>query len=139
MKKYPEESIKTLYRYHLDGTGQVEWNRVKLSIRARFQYVFEGFSSFGDLDRNRLVTRQRIRADYHPFGTRLELAVSLESWFLHGDSDGTEFRQVRYSGIFQYNLDFRSGLTLRYILEDEYNRKNPVLKHILLFGYAYRL
>jgi hypothetical protein len=139
LKKFPEEPIRTLYRYHLDGTGQLQNSRVRLSLRSRFQYIFEGFSNLGDPDRSRLVSRQRFRADYHPFGTRVELAASLESWFLHGGEEGAEFRQVRYSGNFRYNLTFKSDFTFRYILEDEYNRKNPVRKHILLFGYAYRL
>jgi hypothetical protein len=46
---------------------------------------------------------------------------------------------MRYSGGVEYALNFSSSLTLRYILEDEFNVKDPLQSHILLAGFAYTL
>ncbi len=135
----PERSLNTWYRHHLDLAGRWDISRLRLLVRGRIQYIIGDWTQFADLEENKLTTRQRFRVRYHPFGTRLEISASLESWFRHGDGAGIEFWQIRYAGDLLYHLNFRSSLTFGYILEDEYNRNNPGRRHIVVFGYAYRI
>jgi len=46
---------------------------------------------------------------------------------------------MRYSGGVEYALNFSSSLTLRYMLEDEFNMKDPLQSRILLAGFAHTL
>jgi hypothetical protein len=39
----------------------------------------------------------------------------------------------------QFALNFRSEFDLSYVIEDEFNRVNPLLSHIVVIGYSYKL
>ena len=47
--------------------------------------------------------------------------------------------KMRYSAGAGYALNFRSELSIRYILEGEINVANPLQSHILVFGFSHSL
>ncbi len=134
-----ELQLRTKYRIHVDLTGSHSLGGVDLSLRARLQYGFEEIFNTGVSGNNKFVNRFRLKASYHIFGTRFGGFATLESYHLFSDQRGVLFYKMRYSAGAQFDLDFRSQFTLRYILEDEFNVRNPLQSHILLFGYAYKL
>lgn len=132
-----EQGIRTRYRFHLDGTGHYELARIDLSLRTRLQYGFEEITAFRYFI-NALVNRNRLKVEHHIFGTRIGWFASLESW--HGS--GNEYRwltfAMRYSAGISFTPSFRSGFSLRYILEDEFNVRDPMQLHVLVLGYSHR-
>jgi hypothetical protein len=134
-----EGNLQPGYRIHADATGKYTWAGVDLSLRVRFQYGFEEFIYFADISDNAFVNRNRIKASYHIFGTRFEVFGSAEAWGLLNNLDGRFFKRMRYSAGGSCQLNFRSNLGLSYILEDEFNRVNPMQSHILVFSYFYNL
>jgi len=127
------------YRIHADASGKyTEWG-VDFSLRVRFQYGFEEFFYITSFSENAFVNRYRAKAAYHIFGTRFDVFASLEPWGLINNYDGRFFKKVRYSAGGTYNLNFQSQVGIRYIIEDEFNRLNPLQSHILVFSYTYKL
>ncbi len=134
-----ESRINPKYRIHADVVGKSALGAVDLSLRVRFQYGFEAFIYFNDLRYNSLVNRVRVKAAYHIFGTRFSLFGSAENWGLMTDNNGHFFRRMKYSAGTRFALNFRSELNLRYVIEDEFNRVNPLQSYIVVIGYSYKL
>jgi hypothetical protein len=134
-----EELMHGSYRLHADATGRYTLAEIDLSWRLRLQYGFEDISFFDLVNKNNLACRNRLRGGYHIFGTRITLFTLVESWHLLSGKPARYFRKLRYSAGVQYDLNFRSEISLRYIMENEFNVTNPLQTHILVFGYAYSL
>lgn len=127
------------YRVNADVSGKyTAWN-VDFSLRVRLQYGFEEFIYFASLNENAFVNRYRAKAAYHIFGTRFDIYATVEPWGLINNFDGHFFKRMRYTAGGSYSLNLQSGVGLRYILEDEFNKVNPLQSHILVFSYFYNL
>lgn len=134
-----ELKIRNRFRMHADVTGSYSVARIDLSLRTRLQYGFDDLLDIGSIGLNNLVNRNRLKIGHHIFGTRFSLWASLESWHLLNDVPTRLSYKMRYSGGMEYTLSFVSRLLLRYILEDEFNVRNPMQSHILLVGYQHQL
>ncbi len=134
-----EGVINPRYRIHADATGKYALGDVVLSLRVRFQYGFEDFLYFTEIRDNVFANRNKLKVAYHLYGTRIDLFASTETWGLFNNLDGRFFKKIRYSAGASYNLNFQSEISLRYILEDEFNRTNPLQSHVLVLGYSYKL
>jgi hypothetical protein len=135
----PEQNMYTVYRVHMDLTGGYDLSGFDLSLRARLQYGFDELMAFRYFGLNSLVNRNRLKVTHHIFGTRFDWFASVESW--HGSTNENQWitYAIRYSAGARYSLNFRSRLSLRYILEDEFNAPNPLQVHVLVMGYSYKL
>jgi hypothetical protein len=120
-------------------TGNHEVAGIDLSLRCRLQYGFDDLLDLGLVHLNNLVNRNRLKARYHIFGTRISLAASVESWHLLNDVPSRLTYKMRYTAEVEYALSFVSSLSLRYILEDEFHVKDPLQSHILVVGYQHQL
>lgn len=134
-----EGVISPKYRIHADATGKYDLGEVDLSLRLRFQYGFEEFLYFTDVRDNVLVSRARLKAGYHVYGTKFNVFAYVEPWGLFNSLDGRFFKKMRYSAGATYSLSFQSELSLRYMIEDEFNQANPLQSHILYLGYSIKL
>jgi len=131
----PEGQIDPRYRIHFDATGSYDLADFTFSFRTRMQYGFEDFQYFSDLGDNSLVSRNRLKGQYHIFGTKFDLFATAESWHNLSQLPDPAFKHMRYSAGVRYVLNFRSAFMLRYIFEDEFNVNNPDRLHILVVGY----
>jgi len=134
-----ERRLYPKYRLHIDITGSHAFSGLDLSLRGRVQYGFEDPLQIGFVRVNTLVNRNRLKVAYRIFGTKVGLFGSVESWHLLNDVPSRLTYKMRYSGGVQVDLSFVSRITLRYILEDEFNVKDPLQSHILLIGYRHIL
>lgn len=134
-----ERRLQPRYRVHADLALERTIAVVDFSFRSRIQYGFDEMDVLDDAGYNKLSSRNRIMADYHIFGTRIELSASVESWHQLGGQAPRAFNKIRYSAGIQYMLNFRSDISLRYMLEDEFNVTNPLQAHIIRAGFSYDL
>lgn len=134
-----ELNLQTKYRLHADLAGSYPARDIDLSFRTRIQYGFGDPDGIGSIGSNSLVNRYRIKAGYHIFGTRLGIFASLEGMLMLSGNPARRFYKMRYQAGAEYTLTFKSEFTLRYIMEDEFNVADPLLSHILSFGYSYSL
>lgn len=134
-----ETGLDLRRRLHSDLTGRYSLGEVDFSLRVRFQYGYEETGRAFEFGDNSFVNRNRIKAGYHIFGTKIGIFASAETWGLINNNPGRMVRHIRYSAGASYALNFRSEFTLRYILEDEINQTDPWQSHILLLGYAHSL
>jgi hypothetical protein len=132
-----EGQLYSRYRIHAQATGRYELSRFRFSLRTRLQYGFEDILFFTYLRENSLVNRNRLKAQYHFFGTKFRCFASLESWHYLSELPGTVFLNMRYSGGLSYDLNVSSRFSLRYMFEDEFNVSNPDRLHILVAGYSH--
>jgi hypothetical protein len=130
-----EGQIHPRYRLNFDATASHDLSEFTLSFRTRMQYGFEDILYFGDLGQNSLVSRNRLKGQYHFFGTKFRCFASLESWHYLNELPGPAFIHMRYSAGLRYDLSFASSFSLRYIFEDEFNVSNPDKLHILVVGF----
>ena len=110
----------------------------ELSLRTRIQYGFEEFLEIRYIALHKLVNRNRLKVDRHIGGTRFDCFASAESW--HGPASDSRWITfaMRYTAGLRFSPDFSSRLSLRYMLEDEFNVVNPRQLHVLVLGYSYR-
>lgn len=134
-----ELQLQNKFRIHADVTGNYTVARLDFSLRARLQYGFDDILDIGWIRQNNLVNRNRLKVEHHIFGTRFTVEASLESWHLLNDLPSRLNYKMRVSGGMEYMLSFVSSFSLRYILEDEFNVKNPLQSHILVVGYQHQL
>jgi hypothetical protein len=127
------------YRIHADALGRYSFSGLDLSLRIRMQYGFEDVPDMGYFSLNNLVNRNRLKLDHHIFGTRMGLFASIETWHLLNQGPSRLTYKMRYSVGLDYDLSFVSRLTLRYILEDEFNVRNPLQSHVFLVGFSHTL
>jgi hypothetical protein len=139
LRMNPEQNMYARYRTHMDVTGGYDLSGYNLSLRVRFQYGFDEMMAIRYFRINSLVNRNRLKVSHHFYGTRFDWFASVESW--HGSNNESQWITwaMRYSAGASYSLNFRSRLSLRYILEDEFNVPNPLQLHILVIGYSYNL
>ena len=134
-----ELNLNFRYRIQMDATGSYLLSRFMLSFRIRLQYGFEDFPSFDEVIQNNLASRYRLKADHRLFGSRFGFFATTEGWVpLSNGSDGL-FKKVRFSAGAEYFLNFRSQFHIRYMVENEFNVKNPLQSYILVLGYTYEL
>jgi hypothetical protein len=133
----PEGQVHPRYRIHFDATGSYELSSFTFSFRTRMQYGFEDILHFGYLSENSLVSRNRLKGQYHFFGTKFRCFAALESWHNLSKLPDPAFRNMRYQAGLRYDLNFKSSFSLRYIFEDEFNVSNPDKLHILVAGFAH--
>ena len=132
-----ETGLDTRYRLHADLMGTQALSGLDVSLRVRFQYGFRDPRFFSQWMTNSFANRIKLKGDYHIFGTRLDLHAFVESWGLFLEPEASFFQRIRYSAGISYNLNFRSELSLRYILEDEFNQRDPLQAHILVIAFGY--
>ena len=130
-----EGQVQPRYRIHFQATGSYDLSDFRFSLRTRMQYGFEDFLYFTDLMDNSLISRNRLKGQYHIFGTKFDLFATVESWHNLSQLPDPAFKHMRYSAGITYSLNFRSAFLLRYIFEDEFNVNNPDRLHILVLGY----
>ena len=134
-----EMELNAKYRLHMDATGRYSISEFDLSLRVRFQYGFEDLLDPLFFDVNNFVNRSRLKVAHHIFGTRLGWFGTVESWHLLNDQPNRLLYKMRYSAGVKYALNFKSQISIRYILEDELNVVNPLQSHILVFGFSHNL
>ena len=133
-----EQQLHARYRLHLDGMGSYDLSGFDLSLRIRLQYGFDEVLALRYLSMNTLVNRNRLKVAQHIFGTRFGWFASAESW--HGSNNESRWLTyaMRYTAGARFTPNFTSRLSLRYILENEFNMVNPRQLHVVVLGYTYR-
>ena len=132
-----ERRLRLQYRLHADATLEHGIWLLDCSLRSRLQYGFDELDFISDPGGSKLVNRNRLEAGYDIFGTRIGVSAYVESFHQLNGSPIRSFYKMRYSATIQYMLNFRSDISLRYILEDEFNVTDPLQAHILVLGYSY--
>ncbi len=134
-----EMQLNVKYRLHMETTGRYSLTGLNMSLRLRFQYGFEDLIDPAYLGDNNFVNRNRLKVASHIFGTRIWWFGSVESWHLWNDQPNRLFYKMRYSAGVGYALNFISEISVRYILEDEFNVTKPLQSHVLVVGYSHNL
>lgn len=132
-----ESRFYSRYRLHGDARLRHVFSRTDISFRLRFQYGFEDILYVGYFSQNNFVSRQRIKLSHAFFGTRLEAFGSLENWIRFNDIYGRPFYKIRATAGLKYSLTMNSTLSIRYILEHEFNKVVPLQTHVLALAYSY--
>lgn len=134
-----EQGMQARFRLHMDVMGKYDLSGFDLSLRARFQYGFDEMLALRYFRVNSMVNRYRLKVSDHIFGTKLDWFASVESW--HGANNDSQWHTygMRYSAGVRYALNLRSDISIRYILEDEYNVPSPIQLHVLVMGYSFDL
>jgi len=132
-----ERQLSLRYRLHSDVRAEKKMGAFEIDLRTRLQYGVEDVGEYANLEQNDLVWRNRLRLSQHIFGTRWDWFLSLESWHLLSPSPLPSFYQMRYAAGFMFRPGFRSRFSIRYMLDDEFQRSAPDQDHILVLGYHY--
>lgn len=111
---------KFRHRYHVDGTLSARVQRVKLSLRERFQHTFDGHA-----DEFRL--RSRVKLAYHVPKCKWEPYASVEMY--NGLNGGEHFgvKRMRYRGGVVRTLSERWEADLFYVRQWERDRRKNIV------------
>lgn len=134
-----ELNLNVRYRIHMDATGSYLLSRFMVSFRIRLQYGFEDLPFFYDVVQNNLASRYRLKVDHRLFGSRFGFFATTEGWVPFSKGSDGLFNKVRFSAGAEYFLNFRSQFRIRYIVDTEFNARNPMQFYTLVLGYTYEL
>lgn len=133
------------HRFHLDLSGSVDWGRLGLSLRERYQYTYRPVATAKKYDtdteewedvkaKNSHILRSRLQLDYNIKHCPVDPFASVE--LFHGEGG---LQKSRYTAGLQWKLSKQHSLKAYYRYQtthddddDEPNR------HILGLGYAFK-
>lgn len=134
-KRRLDDSYSTRHRYYFDVSYKQKITLFSFSFRTRFQSQYADFNSSLDgkipvfYSRNKLGIKYNQGGKYKPYFTS-------ELFYQLSNPDGNEIDNVRFALGIDYELSKISSLELFYLIQQEYNVRNPVRDYVIGMGYA---
>lgn len=135
-KRQVDNSYSKRHRYYFDLSFKKKFNLIVFSFRTRFQSQYADIYSSNDgtvpsyYSRNKLSLKLDLNKKYSPY-------LSAEMFYQLNNPDGNKIDNMRYSGGLEYEFNKRMGVDLYYMIQQEYNVKNPERDFVVGVGYKY--
>lgn len=126
------------HRFFVGLFANIKFNDVKISYKIRVQ------EKFSDMYKNSWsesanTLRNKVSVKYTLFGTPFRPFVSCEIFNPIENNSISFVNKARYVGGCDYLFSKKMSLSLFYLLQQEYNTKNPEQLHVLGVGFDYEL
>lgn len=135
-KRQVDNSYSKRHRYYLDLSFKKKFDLIVFSFRTRFQSQYADIYSSNDgtfpsyYSRNKLSLKLDLNKKYLPY-------LNAEMFYQLNNPDGNKVDNMRYSVGLEYEFNKRMGVDLFYMIQQEYNVKNPERDFVVGVGYKY--
>lgn len=146
MRSYDEkyDDYQTRHRFDIGLQGDIKIGRFEFALRERFDYTTKDESdrikANGEIDTYRINPdirwRNRLRIRYDIPNSKIEPAVSAESFYQLNNPDGNNFENIRYTLSIGYNITKQHEIVLFGLLNDEFDETEQDYQ---VFGISYYL
>ena len=133
-KRQVDDLYSKRHRYYLDLSFKKKFDLVVFSFRTRFQSQYADIYSSNDgtvpnyYSRNKLSLKLDLNKKYSPY-------LSAEMFYQLNNPDGNKLDNMRYSLGLEYEFNKRMGIDLFYMIQQEYNVKNPERDFVVGVGF----
>jgi len=135
-KRKLDDSYDKRHRYYFDLSFKKKKKPINLSFRSRYQSQYTNIYSSADglTPKNYLREKLTIKLDldknYEPY-------IYSEGFFSLNNPTGNGFDNIRYCSGIEYSFNRACKLDLFYLIQKEYNVKNPKTDYIIGLGYSF--
>lgn len=133
-----ELEVESRFRINIDLNYKWNIGLFYIGLRGRTQYGFDDQVLYKYFRNNKLVTRLKLEAGYHIFGTRITPSAGVEPYLHLNAYDGAQFSKMRYYAGVKYDLNNSNSLELKWLFEDEFNTVYPMNASIIWITYKYQ-
>lgn len=134
-KRRLDNSYSTRHRYYFDIAYKQKTKIASLSFRTRFQSQYADFNSKTDGRTPTYYSRNKLSVKYNS-GRKYEPYLASELYYQLNNPDGNKIDNVRYEFGVDYELNKLNNIELFYLIQQEYNVKNPGRDYIMGLGYT---
>lgn len=134
-KKRLDDSYSSRHRYYFDIAYKKKMNLVSLTFRTRFQSQYADYNSKPDGKVPIYYSRNKLSIKYNT-GKRYKPYLASELFYQMNNPNGNEIDNVRYVFGVDYELNKMNSIELFYLLQQEYNVKNPGRDYVIGIGYT---
>ncbi len=125
LKRYPH---KTQHGFHLNFYSKIDYKKFEFTHRLRYQKKY-GINRDKDYARNKLTLEYKISSKFKSF-------TASEIYYRAFYDRGDRFDKVRFYLGGKYEIDKKRAVKLYYLLQREFNSKNPVQANIIGVAYS---
>jgi len=126
LKRFPD---KTQHGFYLNFHSKIGYKKFALTHRLRYQKKYGVYNMDKDFFRNKLTLEYKMSRKFKPFTTS-------EIYYRAFYDKGDRFDKVRFYLGGKYEIDKKRTIKLYYLLQREFNSKNPVQANILGVSYS---
>jgi hypothetical protein len=131
--------ISNIHRYYFDLKYDLKIKRYELSLRTRYQSRYKNINSddLGFKPENH--NRNKLSLSYDIYRSPLKPEIWFEVFYQLNNPDGNKIDKTRLTPELSYRINNNMRGNLYFIIEKEYNVKNPATNYILGIGFIYKL
>lgn len=136
LKRRLDDTYEPRNRHYIDIGYREKFNPVKLTLRLRFQSQYPYFFADHAVRDPEYDTRVRLKLALD-LNRRYEPYLSAESFFGMSNNEGVCLDAMRYCADVEYNFNRMHKIDLHYMIQQEYQVKNPETDFILGLSYSF--
>ena len=133
-----DERISNIHRYYFDLKYDWKIKRGELSLRTRYQSRYKNINSDDTGYKPENHNRNKLRFSYDIYRSPLKPELWFEVYYQLNNPDGNKFDKIRFAPELVYLINNRIRANVYFMIEKEYNVKNPSTNYILGTGFLYK-
>jgi hypothetical protein len=137
-KRRPDDTYDMRLSYYIEGTYREKINPLILLFRVRFQSRYTDVFSSPDGKIPDYYTRTKLTLKLD-LDKKIRPYIFAESFFKLNDQEGIQFDNMRYCAGIEYSFSRLHMVDLFYMIQKEYNVKNPLTNFIVGIGYYFTI
>ena len=133
-----DNRISNIHRYYFDLKYDKRIKRYELSVRTRYQSRYKNISSDDVGYKPENHNRNKFSLAYDIYRSPLKPEVWFEVYYQLNNPDGNKFDKIRFAPELGYRINNHIRVNVYYMIEKEFNVKNPATNYILGTGFLYK-
>jgi len=133
-----DDRISNIHRYYFDLKYDWKIKRWELSLRTRYQSRYKNINSDDTGYKPENHNRNKLSLSYDIYRSPLKPEFWFEIYYQLNNPDGNKFDKIRFAPELGYRISNNIRINIYFMIEKEYNVKNPATNYILGTGFLYR-
>ncbi len=133
-----DDRISNIHRYYFDLKYNWKIKRWELSLRTRYQSRYKNINSDDTGYKPENHNRNKLSFSYDIYRSPLKPELWFEVYYQLNNPDGNKFDKIRITPELVYRINNRIRANVYFMIEKEYNVRNPATNYILGTGFLYK-
>jgi hypothetical protein len=134
-----DDRISYLHKYYFDLKYDRKIKRWELSLRTRYQSRYKNIKSDDTGYKPENHSRNKLSLSYDIYRSPLRPEIWVEIYYQLNNPEGNKFDKTRFAPELVYRINNHIRVNLYFMIEKEYNVRNPATNYILGTGFLYKL
>ncbi len=134
-----DDRISNIHRYYFDLKYDRKIKRWELSLRTRYQSRYKNINSDDTGYKPENHNRNKLSLAYDIYRSPLKPEIWFDIYYQLNNPGGNKFDKIRFAPELGYRINNHIRVNIYYMIEKEYNVKNPETNYILGTSFLYKL